>query len=80
MTRKNTSPLHSLIYLTQLGLSMIIPIIGGVLLGNFLDKRFSTGYLFLLLGVVVGVLAAFRNLFIVGDKLAKRKGKHRDGK
>lgn len=72
------SPLHSLAYLTQLGLTMAIPIIGGILLGNFLDERFSTGYLFLIIGIVIGVLAAFRNLFMIGSRPAKKKGNHKD--
>lgn len=80
MGKKNLSSLQSLVYLTQLGLTMIIPITGGVLIGNFIDKNFSTGYLFLIICTTIGVLAAFRNLLIIGTKATKKKENHRDEK
>lgn len=62
------NPLSNLALISQLGFSMIVPIIGCFLLGNYLDAKFSTGNIFLLIFTILGVLAAFRNLFIIGMK------------
>lgn len=62
----------------QLGLTMIVPIVGGVLLGNFIDKKLSTSYLFLIICIVIGVLAAFRNLLVIGTKSTEKRGKNKD--
>ena len=65
---KQRNPLGNLALISQLGFSMIVPIIGCFLFGNYLDTRFSTGNIFLLIFTILGVLAAFRNLFIIGMK------------
>lgn len=78
MGKKNLSHLQSLVYLMQLGLTMIVPIVGGVLLGNFIDKKLSTSYLFLIICIVIGVLAAFRNLLVIGTKSTEKRGKNKD--
>lgn len=79
MPRRDPSPLRNLAILSQLGLSMMVPIIGGVLLGNYLDEKFSKGNIFLILFTIIGALAAFRNLFVIGMKSAKNKGDKKDG-
>ncbi|RBP37802.1 AtpZ/AtpI family protein [Garciella nitratireducens] len=78
MGKKNSSPLQNLVYLTQLGFTMIVPIIGGVLLGNFIDRKFFAGHFFLMLCTIIGTLAAFRNLLIVGGKASQKKENHRN--
>ncbi|MCD6436335.1 MAG: AtpZ/AtpI family protein [Clostridiales bacterium] len=56
---------------------MIIPIIGGVYFGNYLDVRFGTGSLFLFVFIIIGVITAFMNLF----KMTIRKSNNKkDGK
>ncbi|MBN2260192.1 MAG: AtpZ/AtpI family protein [Clostridiales bacterium] len=55
---------------------MILPIFGGVYLGSYLDTRFGTGSIFLLIGIILGVVMSFMNLF----KIALRKSKNKDGK
>lgn len=62
------NPLENLALISQLGITMIVPIIGCFLLGNYLDTKFSTGNIFLLIFTILGVLAAFRNLFMIGMK------------
>ena len=43
---------------SQLGLVMSIPVVSGVMLGRFLDERLrGGGVVFLLLGLLVGLLA-----------------------
>lgn len=67
------NPLVNLVLITQVGLSMIVPIIGCFLLGNYLDSKLSTGNIFLLVFTILGVLAAFRNLFVIGLKSSNER-------
>ncbi|WP_105618564.1 AtpZ/AtpI family protein [Vallitalea okinawensis] len=60
---------------TQFGLLMAIPIFICILVGSFLDKLLGTQVLFLIIFTILGVLAAFRNMYITGMKYSKKKGK-----
>jgi hypothetical protein len=63
--------MENLALLSQVGIMMVIPILGGVLIGQFLDRKFGNGSLFLIAGIVLGVGASFRNLY----QLAQIKGR-----
>lgn len=64
MPKKNTSKvLQNIALVTQIGISMVVPIIGSIFLGNFLDKKLGTNVLFLIIFVILGVGAAFMTLF-----------------
>ncbi|MFZ7133023.1 MAG: AtpZ/AtpI family protein [Eubacteriales bacterium] len=67
------NPLYNLVLITQLGLSMIIPIIGCFLIGHYLDEKFNTGNILLFIFTILGVMAAFRNLFVIGIKSSTHK-------
>lgn len=47
---------------TQIGISMIVPIFLGVFLGYRLDRWLGTGFFFLVF-LLLGILAAFRNIY-----------------
>ncbi|NLY77162.1 MAG: AtpZ/AtpI family protein [Tissierellia bacterium] len=49
--------------ITQIGLSMIMPIIIGVYVGGFIDQKVGTQMVFRLIFILLGVAAAFLNLF-----------------
>jgi F0F1-type ATP synthase assembly protein I len=49
--------------LTHIGLSMLICVVGGILLGVWLDSLTGLAPLFLLVFLFIGVGAAFRSLF-----------------
>ncbi|QSX09314.1 AtpZ/AtpI family protein [Alkalibacter rhizosphaerae] len=72
------NPWMNLALITQLGISMFIPIAGCFFLGRYLDARFETAPLFLFILTIMGVLAAFRNLFVLGTRAAQNKSKERD--
>lgn len=78
--KKDFSPLSSIAILTQLGLGMITPIIGGVLLGNYLDNRFSKNNLFLIIFTIIGAAAAFQYLIIMGTRLSRKEVKKKNEK
>ncbi|MEF9959395.1 MAG: AtpZ/AtpI family protein [Niameybacter sp.] len=64
--------LRSLALLEQVGLSMAIPIFLCVFLGIFLDNVTNKSPLFLVIFILLGVGSAFRNLFYIVGKEAKR--------
>lgn len=76
MGKVDFKALQNLTLVTQIGLVMIIPIFGGVYIGNYLDMRFETSGLFLLIFTIFGVVVAFLNLF----KIVLRKSKNKDRK
>lgn len=73
MRKLDFDALKNLSLVSHIGIIMILPIIGGVYLGNYLDTRFGTGSLFLLIGVLVGVVTAFMNLFKIGIRKSRKR-------
>jgi len=60
----NTSVSVSLLArVTTLAWNLVIPIVGGVLLGYYLDQRAANGLTWTLSLLVLGVLIAFSNLY-----------------
>lgn len=54
-------------YLTlvsQIGLNMAIPIFGSIFLGSWLDRKFDSNGIILIIFILMGVYMSFRNLFI----------------
>lgn len=64
----------------QVGLLMAIPIFFCVFVGIWLDKTFGTNPLFLVIFILLGVMAAFRNLFhvVLGSFNDDKKDKKHD--
>ena len=67
--------LEALGFVFQLGLTMAVPILLGVLLGNWLDRQFDAGKIFFFLlaglGVFLGFYIAYRQ--IIPSKKRKEK-------
>jgi F0F1-type ATP synthase assembly protein I len=76
MKKETRSTMQNLALISQVGIMMIVPIFGCVWLGQLLDKKLGTGSLFLIVGIILGVGAAFRNLY----QLAMKKSKEYDNK
>ncbi|HAE60747.1 MAG TPA: F0F1 ATP synthase subunit [Eubacteriaceae bacterium] len=72
------SPWVHLALLTQIGLSMFVPIAGSFFIGRYLDGVLGTGRIFLFVMTVLGVLAAFRNVYIIGMKTTSNKSGDND--
>lgn len=71
MKKLSKNILENLTLITQLGLMMLVPIVGGVLLGAWLDSKWGTSPWLLILGVILGVASAFRNLMVLGMKQSR---------
>ncbi|GAB6099492.1 hypothetical protein JCM16358_13710 [Halanaerocella petrolearia] len=61
--KEKVKVLEALALLSQIGIAIIVPIIGGVWLGDYLDSILATEPLFLILGVILGVIVGFRNAY-----------------
>lgn len=61
--KDNRNVFKNLALITQIGLSMVIPIIIGVYLGGFIDDKVGTKMVFKLIFLLLGVATAFVNLF-----------------
>ena len=56
-------------YVSTVGLAMAFSIGLGALIGYYLDNKFETDPLFLLIFIGFGIAAAFRNLYIMYKKI-----------
>lgn len=71
MKKTTKSSMENLALISQVGIMMIVPIGFGVFAGNFLDNKFGTTPLWLIVMIILGVGSSFRNLM----KLATTKSK-----
>lgn len=70
----NRSALKNLALISQLGISMVTPILLGVYIGQWIDGRMGTKGIFMLVFILLGVGGGFMNLFkITGAFKNKRK-------
>jgi len=58
---------------SAIGLSLVFAIFIGAFLGYLLDNYFETGYLFKIIGLILGIIAGFRNVYEMGKKFQDKK-------
>ncbi len=58
---------------SAIGMSLVFAIFIGGFIGYLLDNYFGTGYLFKIIGIIVGIIAGFRNVYILGKKFQDKK-------
>ncbi|RRD94477.1 AtpZ/AtpI family protein [Clostridiales bacterium COT073_COT-073] len=63
--------LKALAMLTQMGITMIVPIGLGLFAGAFLDRKLGTAPIFLIIFIVLGIAAGFRNIYQMTRKFMK---------
>ncbi len=68
--------LKNLTLISQLGISAITPMILGVLLGNFLDKKLGTKGVFSIILLIIGAASGMYSIF----KIAIPRDKNEDDK
>lgn len=61
--------------ITQLGISMITPILLGLYIGKTIDNKFHKDGIFTIIFIIIGVMAAFFNLFKLIGTNDEKKGK-----
>lgn len=60
---------------SSIGLSLVFAIFIGAFLGYLLDNYFETGYLFKIIGLILGIIAGFRNVYEMGKKFQDQNKK-----
>lgn len=73
MGNNKMSILKNLALISQIGISMLVPIVGGIALGSFIDKKIGTGVIFLAIFGILGIITSFVSLFKLTTKDNKRK-------
>jgi ATP synthase protein I len=53
---------------SAIGLALVLAIFIGFLLGYYLDQTLGTGYFFTFVGLILGIIAGFRNVYIMGKR------------
>lgn len=71
MKRKNWRHLKDLAYYSSLGFQIALSIFIGLGIGVYADRRFQTTPVFTLIGLVLGILAGFRNIGLAIKKTRK---------
>lgn len=67
---KKNKTLHGITYLSQIGITMVVSVFIGVMIGRFLDNIFGTSPWLLLIFSLLGAGAAIKTLF---DMSANKK-------
>jgi len=57
---------------SSMGISVVLAIAMGVIFGRFLDERFGTGHIFFFIFLFIGIIAAFRNIYVIIKKTIKK--------
>ncbi|HAG03828.1 MAG TPA: F0F1 ATP synthase subunit [Lachnospiraceae bacterium] len=65
--------IKALSLITQLGISMLVPIFACLIAGNLLDVFFKTGPLFMIIFIVLGVFAGFRSVYVLTASFHEKK-------
>lgn len=67
----NKDSLKALSLLSQLAVTMAAPIVLGLILGAFLDRKLGTTPIFLLVMILIGIAAGFRNVYHITQSFLK---------
>ena len=61
--KKNGDMFKNLALISQLGISMMVPVFLGVGIGLLIDKHFHT--MFSIVGLLLGIIAGYRNTYLI---------------
>lgn len=73
---KDYKNLHYIVLVSQIGISMALPIVGGIYVGAHLDKKLSTSSAFLIIGALLGIFTGAYGVYkLVSYDLKRNKNK-----
>lgn len=78
MGENKNNLLKTLGMVSGMGISFVLAIFIGVLIGWNLDKWFGTGHWFFFIFLLFGIVAGFRNLYIITKRVIKRDENSKD--
>ena len=56
---------------STMGISMVLALVIAIIVGYYLDKWFQTSPLFFLIFMVLGIVAGFRNIYVIMKRTEK---------
>ena len=65
MDSDNRKSFVQMAYAGSVGFAFVFLIFGGLFVGNWLDRKMGTSFLFTILLFVAGIAAGFRNLYVL---------------
>jgi F0F1-type ATP synthase assembly protein I len=71
MDEEKRNLLKVLATVSSMGFSVVLAIAMGVIFGRFLDERFGTEPIFFFIFLFIGIIAAFRNIYVIIKKTIK---------
>lgn len=74
MDEEKRNLLKTLGVVSSMGISVVLAIAIGVIFGRFLDERFGTKHLFFFIFLFIGIIAAFRNIYIIIGREIRKNG------
>ena len=69
MDKETRKTAIQLAYASSVGIAMVFLIFGGLYLGVYLDRKFETVYVFTVLLLSIGIVAGFRNIYVLIKKI-----------
>ncbi len=77
MGKKDTGMYNNLIFISQIGIMMVTPILGGVVIGHYLSGKLGGNQLVFFVCLLLGVFSSFYELYRFSmkyvEKIKKRK-------
>jgi len=78
MSKSNFKIYANLALISQIGIMTALPIVGGVYIGRYLDERFGTNGVMLLVFIIFGVVSSFYQLMRFTFKKSQRDVKQNE--
>lgn len=78
MAQKKNDAWKYLAFISQIGISVLIPIGMMLLLGKVIQYFFNTGSWLVIVFTILGVLGGFRNLYVIPMRLSEKAIKERE--
>ncbi len=69
--KKDNGAKQAFIMVSQVGISMISPVLICGILGYYMDKSFHTSFWFIIM-ILLGIMAAFRNVYLMLRRFYKK--------
>ncbi len=79
MKKKNKIDYSGLSMLSNIGYSVLAPILVGLYIGGLIDDKVGTGGIFRVIFIVLGAAAGMLNIFKITEKYTKRKWPNEQG-
>ncbi|HHY04013.1 MAG TPA: AtpZ/AtpI family protein [Thermoanaerobacterales bacterium] len=66
---------QNIVFLAQISLNIALPIVGGLYLGAYLDRKFNSGNAFLILGLIAGFILGIGTIYRLASHEADKNKK-----